>query len=235
MTMLLNNGWAERDIGEVEVAHLLLEEPLVCASRQFETTSLGGNLTMMDPKKKDGVSLPHSLTYNAHHSFLPLIAGTSQPKSKEAFAPPAKMKWYAERPAYQENCSLHDMLSQCKSGKYETVPRSAWKVPHIIPWYGRRISSFPTFKEESYARQRLLLHKPWRRQEDVVAGFEHHGDRQHVAALEAWLSSPTCPPVLRWEKQCCELDKSRGDDFSGEPCTCQRLLWFVSGLTVRAR
>ena len=197
MAMLLNTGWAERDIGEVEVAHLLLDLPLVMASRQFETTSLGGSYTLAET---DGDS-PEERENN---------------KQKMAFSPPAKMKWYSKRPEYQKNCSWHDMLSQCKAGKYTTLPKAEWKIPHIIPWYGRRILSAPEGKEESYARQRLLLHKPWRKPEDVVEGFEHHGSRKHIAALEAWLASPRCPAVLRWEKSCADLDNQRGADFSDD-------------------
>lgn len=197
MTMLLNTGWAERDIGEVEVSHLLLGLPLVMTSRQFETTSLGGNYTLAE-------------------TDADTVEEREQNKQKKAFNAPAKVKWYTKRPQYLENCSLHDMMSQCKTGKYETLPQSEWKVPHIIPWYGRRVLSAPAWKEESYARQRLLLHKPFRSPEDVVAGFEHHGDNQHVAALEAWLASPRCPAVLRWEKSCADLDQERGADFSDD-------------------
>ena len=50
MAMMLNSGWAERDIGEVEVSHLLLGEDLVNCTRQFESTSLGSNLTLKQKK-----------------------------------------------------------------------------------------------------------------------------------------------------------------------------------------
>lgn len=52
MGMMLNTCWAERDVGEVEVAHLLLKEPLVSCTRQFVTTSLSGGLTLKEKNPK---------------------------------------------------------------------------------------------------------------------------------------------------------------------------------------
>ena len=189
MAKMLNTCWAERDIGEVEVSHLLLQEPLVACTRQFETTSLGGGLTLNEQPQEG--------------------AG-----EKQAFLGPAKLEWYANRPMWFEDISMHDLMSQADK-KHRLLPRNKWKVPHIIPWAGRRILGQPA-KDESHARQRLLMHKPWRSPGDVVAGFERHVGHMHIAALEHYILRAHCPAVLKWEKRCAALDASRGDDYENE-------------------
>ena len=161
---LLINSVGERDYSAQETCHLLLQLPMYRASRDFVVLSLDGSRAVEEQLKED------------------------QPATV-----PSALDHYVARPttpAFQDITLLHFVQQYSIPKELSSEPsRRRKNVVVIVRPYCSPEPSSP--KYEQYCRQKLMLHKPFRQQEELLAGSD-----TFEAAYASFLQSGNVPPSL---------------------------------------
>ncbi len=184
---LLINSVGERDYSAQETCHLLLQLPMFRASRDFVVLSLDGSRAV-ESKLQEG-----------------------QPATA-----PSILDHYISRPTTTQ---FRDMTILHFTQKY-TMPKDLGSDPcHrrkdvvvIVRPFCSPDPSGPNY--EQYCRQKLMLHKPFRQQEELLGGCD-----SYAAAYAVFLQSGNLPPSLQNDIHRLEQQSQlTSEDVSTEVC-----------------
>ena len=161
---LLINSVGERDYSAQETCHLLLQLPMFRASRDFVVLSLDGSRAVEEQLNED------------------------QPATT-----PSALDHYVARPSTPQ---FHDITVLHFVQQY-SIPKELGSEPSrrrknvvvIVRPYCSPDPNGP--KYEQYCQQKLMMYKPFRRQEELLAGSD-----TYTAAYAIFLQSGNIPPSL---------------------------------------
>ncbi len=183
---LLINSVGERDYSAQETCHLLLQLPMFRASRDFIVLSLDGSRAVEDQLQE------------------------GQPATA-----PSILDHYIRRPTTSQ---FRDMTILHFTQKY-TMPKELGSDPshrrkEVVVIVRPFCSPDPNGpKYEQYCRQKLMLHKPFRRQEELLADCD-----SYATAYAVFLQSGNIPPSLQDDIH--RLEQQSSEDVDTEVCIC---------------
>ena len=189
---LLINSVGERDYSAQQTCHLLLQLPMVKASRDFIVLSLDGSRSVEDQLNEG--QLATALSILDHY-----IARPTTPWFRDM-----KLLHFAQQ---------HTMPKELGS---DPSRRRKDVVVIVHPYFSPEPNG-PNY--EQYCRQKLMLYKPFRREEELLGEADTYAD-----AYSTFLQCDDVPPSLaddihRLEQQ---SQSSSGDDNAEvcwQPCT----------------
>ena len=161
---LLINSVGERDYSAQETCHLILQLPMYSASRDFVVLSLDGSRSVADNLQEGDVATA-----------------------------PSTIDHYIARPTtphFNNMTLLHFAQHYAVSKELSSEPKCRKKSIIVItrPYVSPDCNG-PNY--EQYCHQRLMLHKPYRQEEDLLLGCDTYS---HAYAL--FLRSSNIPPSL---------------------------------------
>ena len=161
---LLINSVAERDFSAQETCHLLLQLPMFRASRDFIVLSLDGSRAVQDHLEENQPAT--SLSTLDHY--------LARPSNQQ----------------FNDITLLHFVQHYTMPKEHGADPsRRSKKVVVITRPYCSPDPSGP--KYEQYCKQKLMQHRPFRRQEELLEGCD-----TYAAAYAIFLQSENVPPSL---------------------------------------
>ena len=192
---LLNKSVGERDVGAIEVHHILEGLPLLECNRQFTYLHISGEREVTGRDVENDV--------------------TGETDRKVEVKDSAEDK-YRKRDKIDENLEWYDYAASrmWPSGKVRDVRLHA--VPVVKPWVNchlpARPGEPPCSKHELYCRQRLLIHIPWRVHPEECSCREGDAD---ISACKCVLKGrATCADAFKFYKEEGNLPKVVIREFS---------------------
>ena len=188
---LLINSVGERDYSAQETCHLLLQLPMFRASQDFIVLSLDGSRAVEDHLDEDQPAT--ALSALDHYIGRPFT------------------------PQFNEMTLLHFVQQFTMPKELGSDPSRRRKAVVVIvrPFY----SPDPNGpKYEEYCRQKLMLHIPFRQEEELLGDSD-----SHAAAYAIFLLSGSVPPSLEEDIHRLE-QQSSGSEDNTEVCvyiTCE--------------
>ena len=179
---LLTNSVGERDFSAQETCHLLLQLPLVLSSREFVYLNVDG--TRMVEEKLTAEEPATALSYLDHYVSRPT---TAEFQSMTLF-----------------HFAQHYTIPR-QGG--EPKPRNKKVVVIVRPYLSPEPDS-PDYDYEQYCRQKLMLHRPFRDERQLLDGYV-----TFTESYASYLRTGDIPPCLQDDIYRLEqAERTRNDD-----------------------